>query len=92
MLLSIRASLDLQTLNSTMVMDENWICWLYQYGIGGAVFFSTIFIAKKTGAFPKGELERKNLSKTLILGYVFFLSVHAAWIYSVVGSPFVGRQ
>lgn len=61
-------------------MPEKWLPWLYQYGVGGLVFFLSLWAAIRGGALkPKSETDRKLLI-VLVAGYFAFLAVHGLWI------------
>ena len=61
-------------------MTDNWLCWLYQYGIGGAVFFTTLGLAATTGALRLGNRTDRWLLGVLVIGYFGFMAVHGIWI------------
>lgn len=61
-------------------MNENWICWLYQYVVGGLAFFLTLATAARAGAIRWSHRTERRLVIVLVTGYVAFLAVHALWI------------
>ena len=61
-------------------MTETWLCWLYQYGIGGVVFFGTLGLAISTGALRWTQRRDRRLLVVLVAGFFAFLAIHGIWI------------
>ncbi len=57
-----------------------WPQWIYQYGIGGIFFLSTMILALRTGAIRWHHREERRLLVAVVLALFAFMSVHAAWI------------
>jgi hypothetical protein len=66
-------------------MDGPWFVWLYQYGIGGAVFSFSLFVAFRTGAVRWHNVKNRILVISMILGLLLFAATHAAWISILTG-------
>ena len=65
-------------------MEDRWLTFCYQYGIGGLLFFSSLMAALKGGALRPREIPSDmRLLAALLGGYAGFLLVHGAWIWSV---------
>ncbi|BBM84913.1 hypothetical protein UABAM_03274 [Candidatus Uabimicrobium amorphum] len=64
-------------------LPEYWQTLVYQYTVGGCIFFFMIFWALKTKALKMSSKQDRNTLKTLIFGFVFFLGVHSIWTYLV---------
>ena len=65
-------------------MAENWICWLYQYGVGGLVFFGTLTLATWTQALRPANRADRWLLALLVSGFFAFAAIHGFWIAAVV--------
>ncbi|MGH7771149.1 MAG: hypothetical protein ACREQA_02800 [Candidatus Binatia bacterium] len=64
-------------------MAERWIPWLYQYGVGGLIFFATLWLVIRTGALqPRNRTDRWLLT-LLLAGFFVFLAVHGLWIAAI---------
>ena len=64
-------------------MAEKWFAFIYQYGVGGLLFFSSVGFAVKTRALdPASRLDRRLLT-ILLAGYFGFLALHGIWIASI---------
>jgi hypothetical protein len=61
-------------------MTEPWLPWLYQYGVGGAVFFGTIALVLSSGALPLTVRANRLILGALVLGYFALATIHGLWI------------
>jgi hypothetical protein len=68
-------------------MDEQWLCWLYQYGVGGLVFGVSIWLAARAGALPIDRYSRRGMLAILVAGYLGLAAIHGVWITAVIGLP-----
>ena len=66
-------------------MDGPWLAWLYQYGIGSAVFFSSLFVAFRSGAVGWHSSKNRILVVSLVFGLLLFAAIHAVWIFMLQG-------
>jgi hypothetical protein len=64
-------------------MTGPWICWLYQYAIGGVVFFGALGLAVWTGAAQLEVARNRRLVALLFVGYFALAAIHAGWIAAV---------
>jgi hypothetical protein len=63
-------------------MEEvtNWPQFAYQYIVGGIFFFVTLYLCFRPGASdPENPSDRRAL-KYLLVGFVGYALVHAAWV------------
>jgi hypothetical protein len=66
-------------------MTSPWICWLYQYTVGGVLFFGAIGLAVRSGAARLEEARDRRLLGVLLAGYFALAALHACWIAAVLG-------
>ena len=65
---------------------HSWLPFIYQYGLGGVIFIVGIIFTLKSGSFtPKTNPKHKKWLSILILGYVWYLVMHGAWILAALG-------
>ena len=64
-------------------LSQHWQSIIYQYSVGGFIFFFIIFWAIKTKALKMSSAEDRGTLTVLIVGFIFFLSVHSLWTYLV---------
>ena len=62
-------------------MDHPTLALLYQYGIGGSLFFASLFLAFQTGALQWDNLKNRILVVSMTLGLLLFAATHAAWTF-----------
>ena len=62
-------------------MDHPTLAFLYQYGIGGTLFFASRFLAFQTGAIRWDNLKNRILVVSMTLGLLLFAASHAAWTF-----------
>lgn len=60
-----------------------WTPYLYQYGVGGFFFFLAIAVAGYKGAFDLDHSSDRRMILLLIMGFVFYASLHGGWILLV---------
>jgi hypothetical protein len=60
-----------------------WLPWLYQYGVGGAIFFATIVLVIRSGALPLSIRANRRILAALVLGYFALMAIHGLWIASL---------
>ncbi|MCU0960425.1 MAG: hypothetical protein MUF48_09995 [Pirellulaceae bacterium] len=65
-------------------MISPWICWLYQYAVGGALFFGALGLAVFSDAVRLEKPRDRWLVVTLLAGYVALAVLHASWIAAVL--------
>ena len=76
---------------SAFGIDSPWTNYLYMYGFGLVTFIIGIFLILKSGAC---NLKRKKdlfWFKALIIGMLFFITLHGTWIYLAISIPFKGE-
>ena len=65
---------------------ENWISFIYLYGVGGVLFFSVISWSIYKGALnPKKSSDRKLLI-AIVSAYVLYFLFQGTWNYIAIGS------
>lgn len=64
-------------------MPGPWICWLYQYAVGGALFFGALGLAVRSGAASLSLPRDRRLIAVLLVGYFALALIHAGWIAAV---------
>lgn len=64
-------------------MPEKWIPFLYQYGVGGLLFFVTLWAAKRSGALKLDNYADLRLLAMLVGGFFAFLAIHGLWIAAI---------
>jgi len=65
-------------------MTSPWVCWLYQYAVGGALFFGALILALRSGALRLDQTRNRWLLAALLGGYLVLALVHAGWIAAVL--------
>jgi len=65
-------------------MTSPWICWLYQYAVGGVLFFGALGLAVYSGAAQLEEARNRRLVAALLAGYFALAALHASWIAAVL--------
>ncbi|MEQ9362816.1 MAG: hypothetical protein RIF32_01155 [Leptospirales bacterium] len=60
-----------------------WAPYLYQYGVGGFFFFLAIAVAGYKGVFQLSHPSDRRMILFLVLGFVFYASLHGGWILLV---------
>lgn len=67
-------------------MDEQWLCYAYQYSVGGLLFFSSLLFAVKSGAHSQKTVINRRLSGVLIFGFFLLAAVHGLWIATALNT------
>lgn len=62
-------------------MTENWLCWIYQYGVGGLLFAGALALAWSRRVLRPADPADRKLLATLVAGYFAFAVVHGLWIF-----------
>ncbi|MDC3255810.1 MAG: hypothetical protein P8L78_20155 [Mariniblastus sp.] len=62
-------------------MDQPTLALLYQYGIGGTLFFASLFLAFQSGAIRWDNLKNRILVVSMTAGLLLFAATHAAWTF-----------
>lgn len=70
--------------------DNPWTSYLYLYGNGLIVFLVGLRVILKSGACRLGRGRDTFWFVVLLLGYVFFAAMHAAWILAALRVPVKG--
>lgn len=65
-------------------MTSPWICWLYQYAVGGVFFFGALGLAVYSGAARLKDTPDRRLLGVLLGGYFALAALHACWIAAVL--------
>jgi len=65
-------------------MDSPWIPMIYQYGIGGAVFFAGIIIALRKKMLTAAHHSDRGMLIQLIAGFLFYFLLHFLWMIIVL--------
>jgi hypothetical protein len=60
-----------------------WLPYIYQYVVGGFFFFLAIGVAYYKGVFRFDRSADRRMIRMLVLGFVFYASLHGAWILLV---------
>lgn len=64
-------------------LPQYWQSLVYQYVIGGLIFFTVVFWAVKTKALKMTSKQDRGTLMLLFFGFIFFLGVHSLWTYLV---------
>ena len=75
---------------SWLGVDNPWTSYLYLYGFGGGFFMMGIFIILRTGSCQLGRGHDSLWFWILLLGFLFFATVHALWIVASLNIPYLG--
>ncbi len=67
-----------------------WTSYLYLYGFGAGFFMIGIFIILYTGACKLTRGHDKLWFWVLMLGFLFFATIHALWIVAALKIPYLG--
>lgn len=59
---------------------DSWLPFLYLYGVGGIFFLVGMLIIRKSGAINLKSKRHKYWYKVLILGFFYFVAIHAFFI------------
>lgn len=65
------------------MIDSPFFPFLYQYLIGGFFFFLGIFITYRKGVWNPSNANDRRTVRNLVLGFVFYFSMHGIWILLV---------
>ncbi len=63
-----------------------WLPYLYQYLVGGGLFFLAIITAIRKGALDLTAPADRRLLRTLVLGLAMYALLHGGWIYWATGA------
>jgi len=64
-------------------MESPWICWAYQYGVGGLLFGASVLLALRAGALRLRHVPDRRLLFALAAALAGAMALHAAWIHAV---------
>ena len=59
-------------------MNERLLTYLYQYGLGGVVFFASLLLLWRTGMLGGDRRERRRWVTWVVLGFVLYAVVQGA--------------
>lgn len=59
---------------------EQWLTYLYHYGVGGLAFTATLVAMHRSGAMRMERPSDRTAVVGLISGLVLFMLGHAIWI------------
>ncbi len=59
-------------------MNERLLTFLYQYGVGGLVFFGSLLLLWRRGMLGSGSAERRRWVLLLVMGMVAYALVQGA--------------
>lgn len=71
-------------------LDSPWTSYLYLYGLGLVTFVIGLRVILSSRACQPGRGHDRFWWRVLLWGYVFFASLHAAWILAALYLPFQG--
>ncbi len=60
--------------------ESPWFPFVYQYAIGGVIFFAAIIIAIRKKALRLSYKRDKNILIQLIAGFIFYAAIHGLLI------------
>lgn len=63
---------------------NTWLPYIYLYGAGGIFFIIGLIITKKSGAYNPLKKRHKFWWKITILGFFYFMILHAALILAAL--------
>ena len=72
-------------------IENPWTSYLYMYGFGLLTFAIGVTLILKSGACNLSRAKDRFWLKALLIGMVFFSSLHASWIYLALSIPFKGE-
>ena len=58
---------------------NNWLPFIYLYGVGGMLFLFGLVFLRKTGAIDIKKKRHRFWFRTLIFGYFYFFFMHFIW-------------
>ena len=64
--------------------ENTWLPFIYLYGVGGAFFLGGMIIIKKAKAINFEKKSHRFWWKVLILGFFYFMFIHAALILAAL--------
>lgn len=67
-------------------MKTELLSFLYLYGVGGALFLGSLFLAWKRGALDVTTPSGKRILAFLIVGYGVYIAYHALTQFVLPGS------
>ena len=67
-----------------------WTSYLYLYGFGAGFFLIGIFLILRTGACKLDRGHDRLWFWVLMLGFLFFATLHAVWIIASLNLPYAG--
>ena len=70
--------------------DSPWLPYFYLYGLGFVVFAIGIQIILKSRACQPGRGHDSFWFNVLFFGFIFFVLLHAFWIWAALTLPFKG--
>jgi len=63
---------------------NNWLPFIYLYGVGGVFFFIGLYVIVKSGSLNLQKTHHKKWLKILISGFFFFFFIHAFLIVAAL--------
>ncbi|MEM7395345.1 MAG: hypothetical protein AAF492_23685 [Verrucomicrobiota bacterium] len=75
---------------NTLGKENPWTSYLYLYGFGTIFFSCGIVLILKTGSCKFGRGRDSFWFKVLLVGLLFFISLHGLWILAALKVPFLG--
>lgn len=79
-------------LNNTLGADNPWTSYFYLYGFGVLYTGSGVVLALKSGACNLSRPHDRFWFKMIILGFLYFATLHGVWIYLAQSIPYLGGQ
>jgi len=73
-------------------IDSPWTSHLYKYGFGAVFFFTGVFIVLKNGACNLKRYQDRLWFRYLIIGFFWYLILHALWITASITTQFLGDK
>ena len=69
------------------MIPEYWWPYLYQYGVGGAIFIVGLIIILKTGACRLSRKQDRFWFTVLVLGFFWYAGGHFLWYEAAIHFP-----
>jgi len=65
--------------------SHSWLPYLYQYGLGAVIFVVGLIITLKSGSFDLRRRGHRRWMRILLLGFIWYATVHAAMTLAALG-------
>ena len=75
---------------NTLREENPWTSYLYMYGFGLVAFAIGMFVILKSGALNPHRGNERMWMHLLIIGFVFFSTLHGLWIIFALNVPYLG--